>query len=258
MFQNKIVVFIIMMIMMFSTSVNVQNWFNPQVTLMAGYSLIQNKKNIKSGSFDISNRNFNFGFSITNNFYLSGDYFLNSGIQYYNYQTKTEGLNLFSDRLDYPRPFTWKRGYDCVTIPIRLGKDFYKSGNLKGEVFIGVSAGVLMTSYEKVDLVYMLAKNVNNDDMIELNSFGKSELPNSFILSGDIGAMYYPLKSIPNLGIGLLYTVQMNKTSFQNTFQGIATNITKGASYSYDMLLRQQFSNMSFLISYNLSKKKQN
>lgn len=246
----------LMMFVVTAASAKGENWFRPRVSLLTGYTMTENNKTIYSGTFDIHSRKVGFGLSLTNKFYLKGDYFLNTGLRYYNYQSVIEGLNPLPDRFDKPAPLKWAKGYESVAIPVQLGKDFSLFGKQTGAFFIGLSAGVLMSSFDKGELTSDLAKNVYNLQEIESEMSGDSELPNSFYLTGDVGVDFQPFKPIPNLSIGLLCSVQLNRTSFQNSFRGTISNHSTNEKYPFKMDLRQQFSSFNVVIGYTFKNHK--
>lgn len=244
-------IFLLGMLISSGLSAKGNNWFNPNISLFTGYAIIGNDQTIHSGIFDINNRKTDFGFSLTNRFYVGDYYFFNIGIRYNNFKSETVGLNPFPERFDFPYPFRWVKGYESIVVPIQGGKFFSLLGNRQNcMVYAGVSVGVLMSSNEMVETQYDNPKDPNNHDEISSKMITNSPLPNSFYLTGDIGVDFLPIKKLPNLSIGLLYSLQLNKTSFQEDFTGMIKNVTVNKKYPYNMELRQRFSNLNIVLGY--------
>lgn len=227
--------------------------FNPTVSVLATYTATYNHFVIESGIFNSSSRKVNFGFELTNKFYLGGNFFFKTGLRYNQYQTIVNGLNQISVLMDYPYPFSWERRFESAAVPLLAGRDFMAGGR-RGNYYLGASIGILMSSYLRTDGSTALKKDPDNTDLIlgQTVDTGK-HLPNYFFPTLDFGISYHPLNNIPAFSLGLQCSIQLNQTK-PYYHQGIIANYSRGETYSYRISNHQNFINYSLLLSYTFGR----
>jgi hypothetical protein len=230
------------------------SWFHPQLSILGAYTHTQNNSKINSGAFDIHSRKINFGLECINKFYFKQSFFIASGIRYNQYRTFINGKNQIEGLFDKPYPLRWTRGYESVAVPILFGKTLRSPEKNKVEVYLGASAGILMTSAAKTEMESDFARNINYNDLIQGEIRDDQEdLPAFFYLTADIGASYQPVRSIPNFTIGILCSVQLTQTD-PYTYHGVITNLTQGTEYIYDLQHHQKFINCALTLSYTFGR----
>ncbi|HTM65188.1 MAG TPA: outer membrane beta-barrel protein [Flavipsychrobacter sp.] len=231
--------------------------FHPKLSILTSYTLTKNYTDIEAGRFDVSNRNLNFGFEFTNKFYVSDNCFIETGFRYGQYKTVISAKNQLADHLDKPYPLSWERRFENLGLPILLGRDFITKNGRKGDMFIGVSAGILMTSYAKDQVSSSFPKNINNLDTVRSEISDDGRLPSFFFPTIDLGANYHPLKSLSRFSVGLLFSIQLNKTGAYS-YQGTLRNLSKNEEYIYSLQHSMSFINCMLSLSYTFGKQKSN
>lgn len=245
-------IFLIAFALLVSTSSNA-TLFNPNLSVLTSYTGTKNYQKIESGMFNTQNRKINFGFEVTNTFYLPTNLFLRLGVRYNQFKVTINGENQISTFFDKPYPLVWKRGYDCLTVPVQIGKEFaFHNGN-KLSVFVGGSFGVLMNSYAKDEVSSNFPKNINAyDDVVGL-IVDNDDQKSSFYASLDFGVHYQPLKSFPRFFVGLFCSMQMNKSN-ADSYNGIVTNVSKNVPYPYNIQNQNKFVNSTFALIYSFGR----
>ena len=230
------------------------SWFHPQLSILGSYTRTQNYSEINSGAFAIRNRKINFGIECTNKFYFMQSFFIASGIRYNQYRTFINGKNQIEALFDKPYPLRWTKGYESIAIPVFFGKELRSPKKNRMEVYLGVSAGVLMTSLSKDEVESDFARNLNyNDEITGEISDTQNDLPSFFYMTADIGANYQPVRSIPNFSIGILCSIPLTQTK-PYIYHGVITNLTQGTEYVYDMQHHQKSINCALTLSYTFGK----
>lgn len=229
--------------------------FCPSVSVFGGYTITKNYPQNYAGKFDIENRKFNFGLSLTNKCYLSPLWFINTGVRYTNNRIIIHGKNQMPALFDNPDPLNWHRGYETFALPILAGKDFRTSNGHRGDIFAGCSIGILMTAYAKDELETVLPRNVGNRDMTGWSITDPDEMPSRFYISFDLGANYHPFKKLPGFSAGILCSFQLNKSKVEG-YQGLGENFSTGETYPYSIENQNRFINGSLVLSYTFDKKR--
>ena len=250
--QNRIFIFVLSLFL--SGNVADARVFAPTVSLLASYTSTYNYTEIESGIFNIQNRKINFGFEATNKFYFTKDIFFKTGLRYNQYSTTINAVNQISVLMDNPYPFVWTHRLESLCFPLLVGKEF-SFNERKGDVYFGMSLGLLMTSYSMTGGTIAFKKDPNNTDLIvyQLEDTNASHTPNYFYPALNLGVTYHPFKKTPRLSIGFLCAIQLNKTK-PYFFQGIAQNYSRSETYSYNVQNYQSFINYSMLFSYTFVK----
>jgi hypothetical protein len=229
--------------------------FSPTVSVLYSRTFTTHAYSVPSGEFDVSNRNVNLGFEVTNQFPLSKSYFIKTGIRYGQLRNIITGKNQINEYLDYPNPLLWERRYEAFSVPLHVGKEIKVKGRNKGNAFLGVSLGILSTSYSKTLISTGIANNSNFNDEISITVVDKTnQTPHYFLPTADIGANYIPFESAPRLSTGILFSLQLQQTQ-PATYTGVVQNVTKKAVYNYEITHQHQFMNCSFVLSYKFGKK---
>ncbi len=226
----------------------------PSISLLGNYVLMQNNADIRSGIFDIQNKKFALGFEVNNKFELKQEYFFRTGLRYAHFGTTINGENQIPELFDKPYPLTWERRYDLVCIPLILGKEFTSEKGMKSNVFLGLSAGVLMTGYSRSQVSTNLPKNAFFiEEVSSVIVETGNPTPSFFFTTIDIGAGFQPFKIMPRFNIGILVSAQINKVAGQS-FNGVVRNEMWGTEYKYDIIIRQRYVYGGLMLNYQLSK----
>ena len=223
--------------------------WTPTISLLGNYTITNNNDVAKSGMFRVQNRNVNFGFELSNKFYLDDHYFIKTGIRYSSFQTTVSGGDQVSARFDAPYQISWQAGYASFAVPVHFGKAFTTQSGTKGDFYAGASVGILMVSGATTSTSTGSSGSVGNPDTITtvFPNFG-GPFPTCFLATADLGINYQPFKSAPRLRVGLMCSIQLNKT---NPFDyQAAVSDSRGHSFTYDLQHQQQFTNCAFLLSY--------
>lgn len=230
--------------------------FTPTLSALCSRTFTSNDYVVSSGVFDVRNRNVNFGFEFTNQFHISKSYFIKTGIRYGQFRNIITGKNQIPELFDNPSPMLWERRYEAFTVPLHIGKEIAANGTIKGNAFIGVSLGILTTSFAKNQIESGVARNINFKDEISITVVDNTnQTPTYFLPTADIGANFFPFKSLPRFSAGILCSFQLLHT-LPASYSGVVQNTTKGDVYNYKISHEHQFINCSVALNYKFGKLK--
>jgi hypothetical protein len=228
---------------------------HPTIALVGSYTTAQNFMAAKTGTFDIYNRKVNFGFELTNKFYLSHNYFIKAGLRYSTYSNTVSGKDEPAAPAGQQHLLVWKRNCEHAAVPLQIGKNFATSHSNQGDVFVGVSAGAYLTSSATDQVTSARAINATGTDIVsaQINDMA-DQAPITLIHTFDFGGSYQPFTGAPRFSVGMMCSIHLNKTAAY-AYQGVVNNISRGDQVNYDAQLRQQFINYSVTFSYALGKR---
>lgn len=229
--------------------------FRPTISLMGTYTHTKNFSHLNDGRFGIENQKANFGFEVTNKFYVADQYFIKTGIRYNEFKKTVTAYNQVPELYDYPNPFSWEHKYVGLTVPILLGMDFKTKNGKSGDFFFGIAPGILMNTYKKMDQNSTKARDPKSMDIVYSEAWDEeTKLPNFFYLTADLGASFSPIKKIPGFSVGALCSFQFNKA--QRSLQsGNVIVPSKGYNFLYELYNENRVMNFSAVFSYTFGKK---
>ncbi len=229
--------------------------FRPSVTLLGSYTTTRNYTEVGSGTFDIRNRETNFGFEVTNKFYVSKPYFIKTGIRYNTYKTDFAASSDLPGYSKTTYPITWERKWQQIAVPVQAGWDFSTRNGNAGDVYIGASVGLIMIS-SATDGVQSPGAAANSSGSTVTSSITDDDLMGtSFMSTIDLGFSYHPFRSAPRFSVGALYSLQLNST-LPHTYNGTVSDGNHGHETNYSMVHSQQSTNYSLTLTYKLGKDK--
>jgi hypothetical protein len=221
--------------------------FNPSVSLFGGYTYAREVVIVSSGDFSFKHNNFNWGFELSNEFFLKNYFFLKTGLRYQQFKTTVYANNPI-------QTISWIKHYETIAVPVLFGKHFYSGNGRMGAVYFGGSFGIIATPTVYSESTYFLTRYGGGGSEAhwdERDSIDAS--PGTFFPTIDIGADYHLFKS-PRLSLGLLFSFQLNQTQSYSCTSTVQVTNT-GERYDQYIQLAHQFFNCSMMFSYRFGKK---
>lgn len=229
--------------------------FRPTLSFIGSYTYTKNFSYLNDGIFRIEDKKGNFGFELTNKFYVAQPYFVKTGIRYHQYQTTVSAVNQIPDIYNHPDPFSWQKKYVSLTVPILLGMDFTTKSGKGGDFYFGLTPGILMNTYKKIDGEITEHRDPNSQDEVSSITWDtESLLPNYFFVTADFGVNFSPIKKIPGFGVGALCSFQLNKAQ-RSEYNAVMAMPSKGYDFFYNLHNETRIMNFSVLFSYTFGKK---
>ena len=138
--------------------------------------------------------------------------------------------------------------YAGFAVPVHFGKEFAAKSGCKGDLYAGLSVGILTISEATAGVSAGPGATITGDTITtHFPDPGASSSAN-IMTTADIGVSYQPFASAPRFRVGFMCSIQLNKSkpySFQATM-----NDSRGNAYNYDLQHAQQITNCAFLLSY--------
>ncbi|MGV3613056.1 MAG: hypothetical protein ACO1N0_18995 [Fluviicola sp.] len=229
--------------------------FRPTISFIGSYTHTRNFSHLNDGIFRTENKKGNFGFELTNKFYVVDEYFVKTGIRYHQYKKTVYAVNQIPDIYDYPDPFSWEQKYVSLNVPILLGRDFTTRNGKSGDFYFGLTPGILMNTYKKVNGDITEHRDPNSEDPVYSMTWDQeAKLPNFFFVTADIGVNFSPIKKIPGFNVGLLCSFQLNKGQ-RSEYNAVVGMPSKGYDFFYNLHNENRVTNFSILFSYSFGKK---
>lgn len=233
-----------------------QTKFNPEISFLTGYTKTLSSNQVRQGEFDIKHSTVNFGFLISNKFELKNNYFLSTGIRYYNYRTSIQISNPPDFVFITEGSYAWIQGFESFSIPISFGKNLLLFRKISGEISCGGSLGMVQAGSSTYSTEGTYFRNIINPIIpVSIMQQNTTSSISSFIPTFDLGFNIQPSVKNPRFRLGVLLSTQLNQT-FKTRYRKEIINPVSTESYKYDLTVHQQYLTTNFTVGYRFYKAK--
>lgn len=241
-----------------SISVNAQEWKH-------SFSFLVNKNfstynlNVQQGPLDFKQKHIDYGGDYRLSYYLpnTNKLFISSGIRLNVAQSSVMTINTVPGFLVENSFIHWKFRWWQAYMPLYFGKTIQPFKNsFQLDVYGGFGLGILKGASKYERMTFQKSNNDADVVGIEVQTEGLNFDPfkAKLLTSVDLGFQFTPLSFYPNISLGIFCAYNLQKTN--NVMgNGIIGNATQGIYQKYNFAYSNNFTNVTFTLTYSFGKK---